>query len=81
MQEVMASRKHFAPMQARGAKSALENVPSGAKNPESSLISQGQQVCKWTVENKDSSKLDELCGNVTENKGPLWKTGGKAGML
>jgi len=25
-------------------------------------------------------KMNEQCGNVTENKGPLWKTGGEAGM-
>ena len=25
-------------------------------------------------------KLNEQCGNVYENKGPLWKTGGEAGM-
>jgi hypothetical protein len=30
---------------------------------------------------KNSSKLNEQYGNVYENKGPLWKTGGKAGML
>ena len=25
-------------------------------------------------------KLNEQCGNVIENKGPLWKTGAEAGM-
>jgi hypothetical protein len=25
--------------------------------------------------------MNELCGNVTENKGPLWKTGGKSGNV
>jgi hypothetical protein len=25
-------------------------------------------------------KLNEQCGNVYEKKGPLWKTGGEAGM-
>jgi hypothetical protein len=26
-------------------------------------------------------KLNDQCGNVLENKGQLWKTGGQAGML
>jgi hypothetical protein len=26
------------------------------------------------------SKKNEQCGYVIENKGPLWKTGGKTGM-
>jgi hypothetical protein len=26
-------------------------------------------------------KLNDQCGNVLENKGPLWKTGREAGML
>jgi hypothetical protein len=25
-------------------------------------------------------KMNEQCGNVHENKGPLWKTGAEAGM-
>jgi hypothetical protein len=25
-------------------------------------------------------KLNEQCGNIYENKGPLWKTGGEAGI-
>jgi hypothetical protein len=25
-------------------------------------------------------KMNDQCGNVVENKGPLWKTGGEAGM-
>jgi len=29
---------------------------------------------------KNSSKLNEQHGNVYENKGPLWKTQGKAGI-
>ena len=29
----------------------------------------------------DFEKLNELCGNVYENKGPLWKNAGEAGML
>jgi hypothetical protein len=33
------------------------------------------------VEAVEELKLNDQCGNVIENKGPLWKTGGKAGML
>jgi hypothetical protein len=29
---------------------------------------------------ENSSKLNEKPGNVYENKGPLWKTQGEAGM-
>jgi hypothetical protein len=29
---------------------------------------------------KNSSKLNEQRGNVYENKGPLWKTQGEAGI-
>jgi hypothetical protein len=32
------------------------------------------------VEGVEELKLNEQYGNVTENKGPLWKTGGEAGM-
>ena len=30
---------------------------------------------------KENSFLHEQCGNVIENKGLLWKSGGKAGIL
>jgi hypothetical protein len=33
-----------------------------------------------SVEAAENSKMNELCGNVYENKGPLWKTGAEAGM-
>ncbi|MGB9486781.1 MAG: hypothetical protein WCD04_11800 [Terriglobia bacterium] len=33
------------------------------------------------VEAVENLKMNELCGNVYENKGPLWKTGAEAGML
>jgi len=29
----------------------------------------------------ENLKSNEQCGNVTENKGPLWKTGAEAGIL
>jgi len=29
---------------------------------------------------ENSSKLNEQCGDLYENKAPLWKTQGKAGM-
>jgi hypothetical protein len=29
---------------------------------------------------KNSSKMNEQCGNLYENKGPLWKTHSQAGM-
>jgi hypothetical protein len=32
------------------------------------------------VEAFENLKMNELCGNLIENKGPLWKTGGEAGM-
>ena len=52
------------------------------KKRENSQASFGQDVGSGVeMKERDSSKLDELCGNVYENKGPLWKTGGKAGIL
>jgi len=32
------------------------------------------------VEVVEDLKMNEQCGNVYENKGPLWKTGAEAGM-
>jgi hypothetical protein len=40
-------------------------------------ISAGNSQSVGTVE---ELKLNEQCGNIYENKGPLWKTGGEAGM-
>jgi len=34
-----------------------------------------------SAEDVKDLKLNEQCGNVTENKGPLWKTGPEAGIL
>jgi len=47
-----------------------EEVPDSHISPDNS-----QSV--GTVEDL---KLNEQCGNVIENKGPLWKTGAEAGM-
>jgi hypothetical protein len=44
---------------------------------ESDISSQAPQ----SVEAAENSKMNELCGNVYENKGPLLKTGAEAGML
>src|SRR5208337_2008079 len=33
-----------------------------------------------SAERMESSKMNDRCGNVYENKGPLWKTGAEAGM-
>jgi hypothetical protein len=33
-----------------------------------------------SAETVEHLELNEQCGNVTENKGPLWKTGAEAGM-
>jgi hypothetical protein len=49
------------------------------ENPQGSF---GQDVGSGVeMKERDSSKLDELCGNVYENKGPLLKTERKAGIL
>jgi hypothetical protein len=34
-----------------------------------------------TVKEVKDLKMNDQCGNVIENKGPLWKTGREAGML
>ena len=44
---------------------------------ESAISSQAPQSAEAAKE----LKSNEQYGNVTENKGPLWKTGGEAGML
>jgi hypothetical protein len=38
-------------------------------------------IVGWTGSRKKNSFLHDRCGNVIENKGPLWKNGDKAGML
>jgi hypothetical protein len=51
----------------------MENT---AEVVESDISAQSPQ----SVEAVEDSKSYEQCGNVYENKGPLWKTGGEAGM-
>ena len=41
----------------------------------------GQCHGSQRVQVVEELKLNEQCGNVIENKGPLWKTAGEAGML
>ena len=44
--------------------------------PQSDVSSHNSQG----VEAVEDLKMNDQCGNVIENKGPLWKTGGEAGM-
>jgi len=44
---------------------------------ESDISAQAPQ----SAEAVENLKSNEQCGNVTENKGPLWKTGAEAGIL
>jgi hypothetical protein len=34
----------------------------------------------WRIHREEDPFLNELCGNVYENKGPLWKSAAKLGM-
>jgi hypothetical protein len=52
----------------------IENVEGVSDNDNLSDIPQ-------SVGTVEELKLNEQCGNVVENKGPLWKIGGQAGML
>ncbi len=54
-------------------RATMENVEGAPDNDIASDIPQG-------IEAVESSKMNDRCGNVDENKGPLWKTGGEAGM-
>jgi hypothetical protein len=38
-------------------------------------------IAGWAGSRKKNSFLHEQCGNIIENKGPLWKSGDKAGIL
>jgi len=51
----------------------MENTEEVVESDISAQTSQSAEAVK-------ELKLNEQCGNVTENKGPLWKTGGEAGM-
>ncbi|MGA9056420.1 MAG: hypothetical protein WB763_07900 [Terriglobia bacterium] len=50
------------------------------ENVEEALDSDIVSETSESVEAMENSKINELCGNVIENKGPLWKTGGETGM-
>ncbi len=52
----------------------MENTEEIVESDNSPDDSQGVEVV-------EDLKLNEQYGNITENKGPLWKTGGEAGML
>jgi hypothetical protein len=43
-------------------------------------VTDKKSVCRGEAK-KNSSKLTEQCGNVYENKGPLWKTPGLSGNV
>jgi len=68
---------------------APENVASGTKSPQrgrqhgesSGALRRGFYFSTLDFRLLDFEKLNELCGNVYENKGPLWKNAGEAGML
>jgi hypothetical protein len=54
---------------------------AGMENTEEMVERDISAQAPQSVEAAENSKMNELCGNVIENKGPLWKTGGEAGML
>ncbi len=54
-------------------RATMENVEGAPDNDIASDIPQG-------IEAVESLKMNDQCGNVIENKGPLWKTGAEAGM-
>jgi hypothetical protein len=51
------------------------------ENVEEVLNSDIMPATSQGVEAVQDIKMRDRCGNVIENKGPLWKTGGEAGML
>ena len=52
----------------------------GMENTEETIESDISAQTPQGVEAVKDLKLNEQCRNVYENKGPLWKTGGEAGM-
>ena len=52
----------------------MENTEEMVESDVSAQAPEGGEAVK-------ELKLNERTGNVTENKGPLWKTAGEAGML
>jgi hypothetical protein len=67
-----ADRPVAPPSQDDGA--GMENIEEMVASDISAQTPQG-------VGTVEELKLNEQCGNVIEKKGPLWKTGGQAGML
>ena len=53
---------------------------AGMENIEEVLASDISAQTPQSAEAVEDLKLSDRCGNVIENKGPLWKTGGEAGM-
>ncbi|MGB7593745.1 MAG: hypothetical protein WBO19_21145, partial [Terriglobia bacterium] len=51
------------------------------ENMEEVLVGDIVSETPQSVEAVEELKMEEQCGNVIENKGPLWKTGGQAGMF
>ena len=54
---------------------------AGIENIEEILAGDISPDNSQSVGTVEDLKLNEQCGNVFENKGPLWKTGAKTGML
>ena len=53
---------------------------AGMENTEEMVASDISAQTPQGAEAVKDLKMNEQCGNVTENKGPLWKTVGEAGM-
>ena len=50
------------------------------ENTEEMVESDISAQTSQSVEGVKDLRMNEQCGNVTENKGRLWKSGGEAGM-
>ena len=60
---------------------ASQDDGAGMENTEETVASDISAQTPQSAEAVENLKLNDQCGNVNENKGPLWKTGGKAAML
>jgi hypothetical protein len=54
---------------------------AGRKAPKLARRATDTKSAIWPEARKNSSKLNELLGNVYENKGPLWKTWSRSGNV
>ena len=63
------------------APTTLENVPSRTKSPNLARRAPDEKSSIWREARKNSLKFNERCGNVDENKGPLWKTWWRSGNV